>query len=93
VGFTTGSRGEVPGKRKPVTREHSNNNNNNNDNNNNMFTIAKQAASKFFMPHFDGILYITGNLVTCEVRSIVTRVARNAYSGFTINDFLSGDVS
>jgi hypothetical protein len=22
VGFTTGSRGEVPGKRKPVLREH-----------------------------------------------------------------------
>jgi hypothetical protein len=25
VGFTTGSRGEVPGKRKPVIREHNNN--------------------------------------------------------------------
>jgi hypothetical protein len=24
VGFTTGSRGEVPGKRKPVIREHNN---------------------------------------------------------------------
>jgi hypothetical protein len=32
VGFTTGSRGEVPGKkRKPVTREYNNNNNNNNN--------------------------------------------------------------
>jgi hypothetical protein len=32
VGFTTGSRGEVPGEeRKPVTREYNNNNNNNNN--------------------------------------------------------------
>jgi hypothetical protein len=45
VGFTTGSRGEVPGKRKPVMsaqqqqqqqqQQHNNNNNNNNRNRNN----------------------------------------------------------
>jgi hypothetical protein len=36
VGFTTGSIGEVPGKKKnPGTREHNNNNNNDNNNNNN----------------------------------------------------------
>jgi hypothetical protein len=35
VGFTTGSRGEVPGKKeKPVTRDDDDNNNNNNNNNN-----------------------------------------------------------
>jgi hypothetical protein len=28
VGFINGSRGEVPGKRKHVIREHNNNNNN-----------------------------------------------------------------
>jgi hypothetical protein len=33
VGFTTGSRGEVPGKRKPVIRNDDDNNNNNNDDN------------------------------------------------------------
>jgi hypothetical protein len=32
VGFTTGSRGEAPGKITPVIREHNNNNNNNNNN-------------------------------------------------------------
>jgi hypothetical protein len=32
VGFTTGSRGEVPGKRKPVIREQQQSNNNNNNN-------------------------------------------------------------
>jgi hypothetical protein len=32
VGFTTGSRGEVPGKRKPAIRGQENNNNNNNNN-------------------------------------------------------------
>jgi hypothetical protein len=35
VGFTTGSRAEVPGKRKPVIREQQQHNNNNNNNNNN----------------------------------------------------------
>jgi hypothetical protein len=30
VGFTVGSRGEVPGKRKPVIREQQHNNNNSN---------------------------------------------------------------
>jgi hypothetical protein len=35
VGFTIGSRGEVPGKRKPMIRENNNNNNNNNNNTNN----------------------------------------------------------
>jgi hypothetical protein len=31
VGFTVGSRGEVPGKRKNAIRERHNNNNNNNN--------------------------------------------------------------
>jgi hypothetical protein len=31
VGFTTGSRGEVAGKRKPMKKEHNNNINNNNN--------------------------------------------------------------
>jgi hypothetical protein len=31
VGFTTGSRGEAPGKRKPVTREHNNNDDDDDD--------------------------------------------------------------
>jgi hypothetical protein len=31
VGFTTGSRGEVPGKKKPVTRKDVDDNNNNNN--------------------------------------------------------------
>jgi hypothetical protein len=35
VGFTTGSRGEVPGKRKSVIRDDDDDNNNNNNNNNN----------------------------------------------------------
>jgi hypothetical protein len=33
VGFTIGSRGKVPGKRKPVIREQQQHNNNNNNNN------------------------------------------------------------
>jgi hypothetical protein len=33
VGFTTGSRAEVPGKRKPVIKEHNNKNNDSNNNN------------------------------------------------------------
>jgi hypothetical protein len=32
VGFTTGSRGEAPGKREPVVRDDNINNNNNNNN-------------------------------------------------------------
>jgi hypothetical protein len=49
VGFTTGSRGEVPGKRKPMIREHDDNdkiiNHNNNNNNNNNSIIYFSAAS------------------------------------------------
>jgi hypothetical protein len=37
VGFTTGSRGEVPGERKPVTRNDYDDDNNNNNNNNKTF--------------------------------------------------------
>jgi hypothetical protein len=51
VGFTTGSRGEVPGKRKPVICEHQqqddndDNNNNNNNNNNNTIIVISQSPN------------------------------------------------
>jgi hypothetical protein len=40
MGFTTGSRGEVPRKRKHITKEQNNNNNNNNT------VPCKQTCSK-----------------------------------------------
>jgi hypothetical protein len=48
VGFTTGSRAEVPGKRKPVIREHDGDDNDDNgkiNNNNNNSIIYFNAAS------------------------------------------------
>jgi hypothetical protein len=36
MGFTSGSRGEVPGKRRPVIREHNDDDDDNNNNNNNI---------------------------------------------------------
>jgi hypothetical protein len=38
VGFTTGSRGEVPGKRKPVIRDHD-------DDNDNSFSVLHQQPN------------------------------------------------
>jgi hypothetical protein len=56
VGFTTGSRGEVPGKRKHLIREQHNNNNNNNndddddDNDNNNNNNAGLTGSRYDFP-------------------------------------------
>jgi hypothetical protein len=41
VGFTTGSRGAVPGKRKPVIREHDDDDDD--DNNNNHISIITET--------------------------------------------------